>query len=140
MNIQPALDQLRRLNEPVPKPRRLPTEAEVSAAESRLGMSFHPDYRHYLLHGSDIVFATLEPAVVTPNAGYLDLVQMVTEARELGVPAEWLPFCETNSDYHCLKPDGSVVFWSHNGATDETWPDLATWIVEVWIGEHEDDE
>jgi hypothetical protein len=30
---------------------------------------------------------------------------------------------------------GEVVFWSHEGATDERWPDLATWIREVWIAE-----
>lgn len=34
---------------------------------------------------------------------------------------------------------GRVSYWSHDGATDESWPDLATWIEEVWIGEDLED-
>ncbi|WP_116919250.1 SMI1/KNR4 family protein [Tamilnaduibacter salinus] len=50
--------------------------------------------------------------------------------------ARLLPFCEDNSDFYCLTPTGEVVFWSHNGSTAESWPNLATWIFQVWIGEH----
>ncbi|MEA2635772.1 MAG: hypothetical protein QOH92_2539 [Chloroflexota bacterium] len=79
------------------------------------------------------MFSTLEPCVVTPDAGYLDLVKKAREAWETGVPRDWLPFCDDNSDYYCV--DGNEVrYWSHNGATDEHWPDLGTWIDRVWIG------
>jgi hypothetical protein len=99
---------------------RLPSEDEVAGAERELGKSFPPDYRRYLLEASDVVF--------------LDLVTMVREAWDLGVPRDWLPFCEDNGDYYCL--DGNTVrYWSHNGETDDKWPDLGTWINEVWIGE-----
>jgi len=54
----------------------------------------------------------------------------------MGVPGDWLPFCQDNADYFCL--DGRIVrYWSHDGETDEQWPDLGTWISEVWIGESE---
>lgn len=133
MKIAEVVAELRSLNEPVPIPPRLPTEAEVAAAEKRLNVRFHPDYRYYLLHGSDVTYGVLEPAMVTPNAGHLDLIQMVTDAWDVGVPRESLPFCESNGDYYCLQPDGRVVYWSHNGTTDESWPDLANWIQQVWM-------
>jgi len=135
MKLPDVIAELRNLNEPVPRPQRLPTEAEVNAAEQRLGVRFPRDYRYFLLHGSDVTYGTVEPAVVTANAGHLDLVEMAQAAWALGVPKESLPFCESNGDYYCLKPGGRVVYWSHDGATDENWPDLAHWIQSVWIEE-----
>ena len=134
MNLSDVLAQLRDLNEPVPKPLRLPTEAEINLAENRLGMKFPRDYRRYLLEASDVVYGTLEPAVVTPDAGHLSLVEIAESAwDEMDLPRDLLPFCEDNGDYYCLTADGAVKFWTHNGTTDENWEDLATWIKEVWI-------
>jgi hypothetical protein len=136
MNISDVLVELRDLNEPVPKPLRLPTEAEVNAAEQQLGLKFPNDYRRYLLEASDVVCGTLEPAVVTPDAGHLSLVETAESAwNQMELPRTLLPFCEDNGDYYCLNENGEVEFWSHNGTTDETWDDLATWIKEVWIEE-----
>lgn len=136
MNLTEVLAELRDLNEPVPKPLRLPTETEVHLAESSLGLKFPEDYRRYLLEASDVVFGAVEPAVVTPDAGHLSLVEMAESAwSDMELPRDLLPFCEDNGDYYCLAADGSVRFWSHNGATDESWTDLATWIKEVWIEE-----
>ena len=134
MNLSDVLAQLRDLNEPVPKPLRLPTEAEINLAENRLGMKFPRDYRRYLLEASDVVYGTLEPAVVTPDAGHLSLVEIAESAwDEMDLPRDLLPFCEDNGDYYCLTEDGAVKFWTHNGTTDENWEDLATWVKEVWI-------
>lgn len=134
MNIGQAIAELRSLNQPPPKPRRLPTEDEVKATERRLGIEFPADYRRYLLEASDVNYSTIEPCVITSGPGFRDLVTTATAAWQLGVPRDWLPICGDNGDYYCL--DGNVVrFWSHNGVTDEHWADLGTWIVEVWIGE-----
>jgi len=134
MNLSDVLAELRELNEPVPKPLRLPTETEVDLAENRLGRKFPRDYRRYLVEASDVVYGTLEPAVVTPDAGHLSLVEIAESAwDEMDLPRDLLPFCEDNGDYYCLTADGAVKFWSHNGTTDEGWEDLARWIKEVWI-------
>ena len=134
MSISEVLAELRDLNEPVPKPLRLPTETEVNLAENRLGRKFPDDYRRYLLEASDVVYGTLEPAIVMPDAGHLNLVEIAESAwDEMDLPRDLLPFCEDNGDYYCLTADGAVKFWSHNGTTDESWKDLATWIKEVWI-------
>lgn len=136
MNLPDVLTELRELNEPVPQPFRLPTETEVDLAESALGKKFPDDYRRYLLAASDVVFGALEPAVVTPDAGYLSLVEVAESAwAEMELPRDLLPFCEDNGDYYCFTADGKVKFWSHNGTTDESWPNLATWIKQVWIEE-----
>ena len=140
MDIEVAIAELRGRAEAVPLPPRLPTDAEVAAAERRLETTFPRDYRRYLLEASDVVFDSLEPAVVVPDAGYLDLPGMARTAWELGVPHDLLPFCEDNGDYYCLTGEGRVRFWSHNGTTDESWPDLGAWIIDVWIGESEADD
>src|SRR5215813_13656038 len=100
MKIQTIVAELRELNEPVPIPARLPTEAEVATAEQRLGVRFPSDYRYFLRHGSDVAYGALEPAMVTPDAGHLDLVQVASDAWKAGVPRELLPFCESNGDYY----------------------------------------
>jgi len=134
MSLSEVLAELRDLNEPVPKPLRLPTETDVNLAENRLGRKFPDDYRRYLLEASDVVYGTLEPAIVTPDAGHLDLAEIAESAwDEKDLPRDLLPFCEDNGDYYCLTADGAIKFWSHNGTTDESWKDLATWIKEVWI-------
>jgi hypothetical protein len=136
MNLAEVLVELRELNEPVPKPFRLPTATEVDRAENTLGTKFPDDYRQYLLESSDVVFGALEPAVVIPDAGHLSLVEVAESAwSEMELPRDLLPFCEDNGDYYCFAADGRVKFWSHNGTTEESWPDLATWIKEVWIEE-----
>jgi hypothetical protein len=134
MTITEAIQELRSLNEPVPRPRRLPTAAEVQAAERRLGWEFPPDYRQYLLEASDVSFGGLETAVVIPDGGHLHLVEMAESAwGEMELPRDLLPICEDNADYFCLNRESEVVYWSHNGVVDERWPDLASWIQEVWI-------
>lgn len=136
MTLTEAIQELRALNETVPLPRRLPTEQEVDAAERDLGVKFHPDYRRFLLEASDVVYGTLEPAVVVPDSGYLNLVEMANEAwDEMELPRTLLPICQDNGDYYCINARGEIVYWSHNGTTDEKWHDLAAWIDELWIQE-----
>ena len=136
MNLSDAIAALRELNEPVPKPLRLPTAHEVEAAENRLDVKFPEDYRRYLLEASDVVYGPLEPAIVIPDAGHLGLADIAETAwGQMELPRHLLPFCEDNGDYYCLNQSGEVEFWSHDGATDEKWKDLATWMREVWIGE-----
>ena len=132
--LDAVIAELRRLNEPVPKPLRLPTPKEVAALERDLGRRFHPDFRRYLLEASDVTLGTLEPVTATPESGHTYLPRVAEDARESGLPNHLLPICEDNADFYGLTDGGEVVYWSHDGTTDERWPDLATWIEEVWIG------
>jgi len=134
MNLDQAIHELRCLNKPVPKPMRLPTPDEMDRAQQLLDVIFHADYRKYLLEASDIVYGTLEPCTVTSNGGHTDLITVARNAwSKVGVSKNLLPICEDNGDYYCMDTSGQIVFWSHDGATDEKLPDLATWINQVWI-------
>jgi hypothetical protein len=115
-------------------PFRPPTDAEIEVAEQRLGVRFHPDYRAFLRGGRDVGDSTLEPAIVLPGAGHLDIFDIADAAwRLMGLPRHLLPFVENNGDYFCLTPSGEVVYWSHNGATYEKWPNIAAWRQQVCI-------
>lgn len=133
MSLPAAITKLRALNKPVPRPLRLPTEAEVASTERALGLPFPPDYRYFLLHGSDVVFGVHEPSIALPDSAPWDLPSVAQTAWDSGVPKDHLPFCEDNGNYYCLTPDHRVVLWSHDGLFAGQWPDLANWIEEVWI-------
>ena len=138
LDLDAVLQKLRKLNEPVPKPLSLPTSGEVDNAQQRLGVVVHPDYRKYLLEASDVVFGTKEHCTIVSGGGYTDLVDVAMAAwNEVGVPRYLLPVCEDNGDYFCMDQSGAVVFWSHDGSTDERWPDLASWIKEAWTDEEQ---
>ncbi|WP_374700473.1 SMI1/KNR4 family protein [Iodobacter sp. BJB302] len=50
---------------------------------------------------------------------------------QMGVAKKWLPFIEDNSDYFLLSQTGEVKYWSHNGNTNEKWPNFAMWFQQV---------
>ena len=54
------LTLLRKLNEPVPKPLRLPTEDDVFKVEKELNFIFPAEYRRFLLEASDVVVGTID--------------------------------------------------------------------------------
>lgn len=136
-DLDAMISQLRGLNEPVPKPMRLPSEEEVRAIEASTSISFPPDFRRYLLEASDVVFDALEPVTVTLPDAHTHFPNVLASARQWGVPTDLIPICEDNADFYCIAQSGEVVFWSHNGPTDERWSSVASWIEEVWIGERD---
>lgn len=75
----------------------------------------------------------VEPVqVVLPNS-HDYFPKVLDNAKEWGIPEDWIPICEDNSNFYCYAPDGTICYWDHNGPNDESWPNLATWIKEVWI-------
>ncbi len=140
MTLDEAIQELRRRNEPVPKPPRLPTEEEVAIAEEKLGVAFHPDYRRFLLEAGDVVYSVLEPATITAPEAHNSLFRIVDNARATwGVPSNLVPFCEDNADLYCLMPDGRVLLWAHDieGPSGSEWDSLAAWIAQVWMFDYE---
>ncbi len=140
MTLDEAISELRRRNEPVPKPARLPSESEVDAAEAKLGVKFHADYRRFLLEASNISYSVLEPAMITVPTAHNNLFRITERARKTWkVPKDLVPICEDNADYYCLTVDGRVIFWSHDiqGPSGEEWRDIATWIEQVWMFDYD---
>ena len=135
------LEKLRSLNEGVPDPAVLPTEADVKNAEEALGVKFPPSYVKYQLEYADISFGQYELYHLFEDGSYLDLIKEVKEARASNKLGEHLlPFVEDNGDYFCFDlrsgaPEYEVVYWSHNGTTGERWNNFLDWVEQCWIGE-----
>ena len=137
MNLSEAIAQLRSLNEPVPKPFRLPTLDEVAHAEAEIGVAFHSDLKEYLLEASDVVVGTLEPITIVPPESHTHVASVLANARLAGIPEDSIPICEDNGDYYLIHPDGHISYWSHDGFSDERWPKLSDWIKNVWINKRQ---
>ena len=133
-DLDTAIAKLWVLNERVPRPMRLPSDEEVRTMEAKTDISFSSDFKRYLLEASDVAVGALEPVTVTDPDIHTYLPTVLADARDYGVPADLIQICEDNGDIYCVTRTGEVVFWSHNGTTDERWPDLAPWIEGVWIG------
>jgi len=140
MNLTQAISELRRLNEPVPKPQRLPTEDEITTLEADIGHPFPADMRRLLLEASDVFFGTLSQVTATDPTFYTHYTKVREDADAYGIPSDLIPVCEDNADFFVVLPDGRIGFWSHNdGEVTEYWPSLADWIIDVWIEETDDD-
>jgi hypothetical protein len=131
-----VMSELKRLSNGKVTKVSLPDDALLSSYEAETGIEFSEDYKRFLKAVSNVFFGTIDPLTVTRDRAFRgELANALEDARRLGVPSEWVPICEDNGDYYCLTPSGQVRFWSLDGPTDESWPDLATWIEKVWIGE-----
>jgi hypothetical protein len=81
-----------------------------------------------------MVFGTIEPVTLNVPGAHTDLLQVAHDAwDEWSVPRELLPICEDNANFYCISESGEVCYWSHDGAGEERWPDLASWIEDVWL-------
>ncbi|HEX8517577.1 MAG TPA: SMI1/KNR4 family protein, partial [Bacteroidia bacterium] len=72
-----TLEKLKSLNQPVPLPPQLPTEADVMAAEEKLGVKFPPSYVKYQLEYSDINVGHLEMYSLFEDDDRLNLISNV---------------------------------------------------------------
>ena len=115
-------------------PFRIPTDAEITKAERNLNFPFPPAYIEFLKGGNEVANASFEAAVILPGSSRLDLFEIAGTAwNQFGVPRAWLPFIEDNGDYFCVSQTGEVRYWSHNGPTNEQWPNFAAWFQQVCV-------
>lgn len=117
--------------------RPVPSEVLIEDYQRRLSIVFPSDYQKFLKTVSRAFVGTLSPMVLSEgmDESYGDLISGFKEARSIGVPKEWIPFCEDNGDFYCLLPDGRVSFFDHSGPTDENWASLPIWMRDVWLEE-----
>ena len=112
----------------------LPTDTLLACYEEDIGFIFPEDYKKVLKEVSNVFYGTIELASVTNNKEYYrELSLVLNDAREQGLPKNWLPICEDNSSYYCLLPTNEIRYWTTDGYSDEMWPNLADWIKQVWI-------
>ncbi|MBF7686690.1 SMI1/KNR4 family protein [Acinetobacter rathckeae] len=110
----------------------LPDDDLIAQYEKEIGFSFCTDYKRMLKVVSNILYGTIELLCLSKDKIYSDeLISTLHTAREQGLAKNWLPFCEDNGNYYCINSDGIIKYWSHNGYTNEQWPNLASWIHNV---------
>jgi hypothetical protein len=133
--MQGVIAQLLERNEPVPKPLPKPTLEDIARVERELCIKLPSEFVALQLNAGHVVCGTHEPVTITLGSGHTYIGGVADDAWSSGVPREFLPICEENGDYFCLTPDGKVVYWSHNGPTQEFWPSLEAWVSEVWLSD-----
>ncbi|RZM15220.1 SMI1/KNR4 family protein [Pseudomonas sp. AK106] len=134
IDIRDAVAELKSVRMSLPNAQRLPDDALIVAYERELGISFSDEYKIFAKEASDSIFNGKDALRLTVDRNSpRELLNVVAEAREQGVPKSWLPICEDNGNYYCLLEDGSVSYWAHDGRSNENWPSLASWIKHAWI-------
>ena len=104
------------------------TDIEIAQAEEKLGFKFPAEYVDFIKSGFDLEDAPMEALEISNPPTYADIFEALASARKFyGLPMDLLPICEDNSDYYCLNSKGEVIFWSHNGITDEKWSNVTEW-------------
>ena len=135
-DIDAVVVELKKLRLPLPKAQVLPDDELLDSYEKELRLTFPKEYRYFLKEASDSLLNGKDALRVTSDRDSpRELIVNANEAWRVGVPRDWLPFCEDNGNYYCLTEHGEVKFWSHDGSSDECWPNLAAWIKKVWIDE-----
>jgi hypothetical protein len=107
--MERVIEKLRNLNEPVPKPLRLPSREGILNIQIQLGLEFHTYYIQYLLEASDVVFGVLEPATISAESGHTFIGGVVNSAWKMGVPKTLVPIAEDNGDFYCMNELGEVT-------------------------------
>jgi len=129
-----AVNQLVSVASSMSPTRRLPSIEYIGNIEKVIGVKFSDDYKYFLLKVGRIDHGVIEPCTLFPEDGHTYLIEVHKDAKQLhGFPENSIPICQDNGDYYLLTRNGNVVFWSHNGTTNESWATLAEWIKEVWI-------
>ncbi|MCL1044240.1 SMI1/KNR4 family protein [Shewanella electrodiphila] len=109
-----------------------PSDIEISEAQQKLGFTFPNDYIDFIKSGYDLGNAPMEALEINNAQSHLDIYSAIADAKKFyELPDELLPICEDNSDYYCLNKSGQVVFWSHNGLTDEMWQNTKEWHIQM---------
>lgn len=111
-----------------------PDDNLIASYEKNIGFAFDEDYKFFLKNASTIFYGLIDPLVITADqSSRSELSKAILDAHSLGVPSNWLPICEDNGDYYCLADDKSIRFWTSNGLSGDYWPNLSSWINQVWI-------
>ena len=133
-NLDNVISELVRLSGDERNNMSLPDDNLIAQYEKSTGFTFSEDYRKVLKKVGNIFYGTIELLSLSKNRKYYgDLASALADAREQGLPKAWLPICEDNGSYYCIDPEGVIRYWTTDGYSNDQWPDLASWIKEVWM-------
>ena len=133
-----VIEQLQSASETVPVPLELPDEDDLLDIEESLHFTLPASLREFLLTVSDVVLPPLEPVTAADPTSHTFFPDVLIEARQAGVPLEYLPFCRypNGRDYYCLTAAEEVVSWPDpENRTD--YESIWEWALRVWLANSE---
>ncbi|MGI2032772.1 SMI1/KNR4 family protein [Rhizobium panacihumi] len=131
--IREAVELVRGHPEAITSQIPLPDESVIQYVEAESGIRLHQDYRYFVQSVGNIALAKELLYLRENREGRLNILRVIDEARQSGVPADWLPICRDNGDYYCLLPDGTVQLWTHDDMFEGRWPDLSEWVIDSFV-------
>lgn len=132
--MEDVYQSLRELNIDVPVPLELPDEDQLVEIEEQILISLPHEYREFLLHVSDVIYGSIEPATVCDPQSHTYLPEIASNAWAEGVPRELIPVCQATECYYCITEEGEVKRWQ-DGFLDEeeSWNTIWHWARDVWL-------
>tara|TARA_R110002095_G_C4195962_1_gene234448 strand:+ start:256 stop:672 length:417 start_codon:yes stop_codon:yes gene_type:complete len=135
-NIVEIIEDFKKYAEDIYPNSILPSKNLINDYQKEIKIKFPKDFKVFLLEISNYYNGNIFSLEITKDGNSnRELLTIAQDEWSHGMPRNWLPFAMDNSDYYCIDESGVVHFWSHDGPVDESWPNLATWIKEVWIEE-----
>ena len=86
------------------------------------------------------MFGTFTTLVFSEEFPKFDVEKRTVDARSNGMPTSWVPFSDNHGCLYCMLPDGRIKVFDPQFSGEEEWPNLETWIRDVWIRETLEDE
>ncbi|GGI70075.1 SMI1/KNR4 family protein [Shewanella gelidii] len=128
-----VIDQLQSLSESVPVPLELPSFEQLVEVEEQILIPLPVDLKEYLLHGSNVIYGTLEPVTVSDPGSHTYLAEVASYAWSIGLPREMVAICQVGDSFYCMDQEGQVHLWQDGDYQDEPWESIWQWIEHVWL-------
>jgi hypothetical protein len=122
---------------------QLVDEKSIELIEKYYSIALPKSYKLFLERYSNISLGGFTALKPLNDGSYLDLFAINNELRENeDFPPNYLAFLYDNGDSYCFDlnsdtEDFKVYFWSHDGISNEYWPNFVDWVVNCWIAENE---
>lgn len=134
-DFEEVLEALQEVAEDVPVPLELPDHDDLVDIEEALLLTIPPLYRDFLLHASDLVIGSLEPATAADPSAHNYLAEMAAEAWDQGMPRELLPICQFGDGYYVVNQEDEIQIWSSSaGLEEEVAESIWHWARDIWAG------
>lgn len=114
-------------------PLSLPDHDDLVLIEEEILMPLPPEFKHFLLEVSDIVYGAIEPVTATEPSAHTHLSEVTAVAWSLGVSRELVPICFHKDQYYCVTQESEVVLWKDGELDEEGWDCIEEWVKDVWL-------
>lgn len=119
----------------------LANESEIEKIEYELGISFPNSYKTFAKSYLSIGLRGIQFLPLSSSEPMYLLSELNNARNYFDLPNHLIPFINDNDDYYCFdlnsnSSDYKIVYWSHNGSTNEKWDNFLDWIEKCLIGEY----